>query len=237
MPIRAILFDKDGTFIDFHRTWGPAALSVMNVLAKGDAGALGRLVAASGFDAVSLRFDPASPLLAGSTADFAPQWAEAIGIQETAAFRAEIDDLFTRIGLESLTQIGDPGIAFGALRRRGLTLGVITNDSERGAVAQLNALGLIECFSFIAGWDSGHGRKPGPGQIEAFLKLHRMRPDEVIMVGDTLHDMHAARAAGVVALGVASGLLGAEAFDGHADHVLPSIMAIEGWLDGQAVDD
>jgi hypothetical protein len=40
-----------------------------------------------------------------------------------------------------------------------------------------------------------------------------------------------------VALGVASGLLGAEAFDGHADHVLPSIMAIEGWLDGQAVDD
>jgi len=232
MPIRAVLFDKDGTFVDFERTWAPAALSVMRVLAQGDAAAFDRLVAISLVDPDKLSFDPASPLLAGSTADFAPQWAEAIGIQETAAFRAEIDDLFTRIGLESLTPIGDPGNAFGALRRRGLTLGVITNDSERGAVAQVKALGLVECFSFIAGWDSGHGRKPGPGQIEAFLKLHEMGPDEVIMVGDTLHDMHAARAAGVLALGVTSGLIGPAAFEGHADHVLPSIMEIAGWLDG-----
>jgi phosphoglycolate phosphatase len=64
-----------------------------------------------------------------------------------------------------------------------------------------------------------------------------MKPGETVMVGDTLHDMHAARAAGVMALGVTSGLVGPEAFDGHADYVLPSIMAIEGWLDGQAIDD
>jgi phosphoglycolate phosphatase len=234
MPLRAILFDKDGTFVDFDRTWGPAALAVMRVLAKGDAAALDRLVAASLVDAATLRFDPASPLLAGSTADFAPIWAKAIGIKATPAFNDEIDGLFEKIGIQSLTPIGQPELAFRALRNRGLTLGVVTNDSERGAVAQVKALGIAECFSFIAGWDSGHGQKPGPGQIEAFLRLHGLQPSETIMVGDTLHDMHAARAAGVMALGVTSGLIGADAFDGHADHVLPSIMAIEGWLDQRA---
>src|SRR4051812_17027696 len=37
MPFKAILFDKDGTLIDFDGTWGPAAYEVMRALAQGDA--------------------------------------------------------------------------------------------------------------------------------------------------------------------------------------------------------
>ncbi len=39
MPIRAILFDKDGTLIDFQRTWGPATHVVLSQLCDGDAAA------------------------------------------------------------------------------------------------------------------------------------------------------------------------------------------------------
>ena len=35
MQIRAILFDKDGTLVDFNRTWGPAVQSVLKDLARG----------------------------------------------------------------------------------------------------------------------------------------------------------------------------------------------------------
>jgi phosphoglycolate phosphatase len=35
MQIRAILFDKDGTLVDFNRTWGPAVQSVLKDLAHG----------------------------------------------------------------------------------------------------------------------------------------------------------------------------------------------------------
>ena len=37
LPIRAILFDKDGTLVEFDRTWGPAVQAVLRHLAGGDA--------------------------------------------------------------------------------------------------------------------------------------------------------------------------------------------------------
>ena len=48
-PIRAILLDKDGTLVDFQRTWRPAAQVVMQRLARGNRAAYERLVAASRF--------------------------------------------------------------------------------------------------------------------------------------------------------------------------------------------
>ncbi|WP_163473512.1 HAD family hydrolase, partial [Klebsiella michiganensis] len=58
-------------------------------------------------------------------------------------------------------------------------------------------------------------------------------PEEVALVGDSLHDMHAARAAGIVAVGVTSGPLVPAGFADHADIVLGSIMELSGWLDGR----
>ena len=48
-PIRAILFDKDGTLVDFQRTWGPAVHAVMQTLAAGRRATYERLAAATGF--------------------------------------------------------------------------------------------------------------------------------------------------------------------------------------------
>ena len=45
MPIRAILFDKDGTLVDFQRTWGPATYDVLSELCDGDRAAFERLAA------------------------------------------------------------------------------------------------------------------------------------------------------------------------------------------------
>jgi len=45
--------------------------------------------------------------------------------------------------------------------------------------------------------------------------------------------MHAARAAGVIAVGVTSGPLVPDGFADHADVVLPSFMELEAWLDSR----
>src|SRR6185295_4963914 len=63
MPIRAILFDKDGTLVDFQRTWGPATHTVMTKLCNGDAVAFERLAAVSLYDPARRR------LLAGGDRD------------------------------------------------------------------------------------------------------------------------------------------------------------------------
>ncbi|WP_439575189.1 HAD family hydrolase [Phreatobacter sp.] len=233
MTLRAILLDKDGTFVDFDRTWGPAAFRVMERMAGGDRARVERLMAVSQFDEAVMRFHPTSPLVAGSSADYGPLWAGALGVPFSAAVTDAMDELFVEEGLVALTAIGDPPAVMTALRARGLVLGIVTNDSENGARHQAARLGIDHHFDFIVGWDSGHGRKPGPGQIEAFLRDHAMAPHEVAMVGDSLHDMHAARAAGVVAIGVETGPLVPADFHRHADVVLPSIMDLAGWLDAR----
>lgn len=233
MTLRAILFDKDGTFVDFDKTWGPAAFRVMSQMARGDRGKLERLMAVSHYDETIMRFRPSSPLVAGSSADYGPLWAEAIGVPFSSAVTEEMDRLFVLEGIAALAPIGDPLAVMTDMKARGYVLGVVTNDSENGARHQTAALKIDHHFDYIVGWDSGHGRKPAPGQITAFLDAYGMKPEEVALVGDSLHDMHAARAAGIVAVGVTSGPLVPEGFADHADIVLGSIMELGGWLDGR----
>ena len=78
MTLRAILFDKDGTLIDFDATWGPAAYEVMRALACGDEAAFADLVRVSEYVLEERRFLPTSPLVAGSSASYGPLWAQAL---------------------------------------------------------------------------------------------------------------------------------------------------------------
>ena len=56
MALRAILFDKDGTLIDFDATWGPAAYEVMRALAGADEEAFAELVRVSDYVLEERRF-------------------------------------------------------------------------------------------------------------------------------------------------------------------------------------
>ncbi len=48
IQIRSILFDKDGTLVDFNRTWGPPVQSVLKDLLRGSEARYRKLAAASG---------------------------------------------------------------------------------------------------------------------------------------------------------------------------------------------
>jgi phosphoglycolate phosphatase len=85
MALAGILFDKDGTLIDFDLTWGPASVAVMRTLARGDDAAFTRLAAANGVDPLACTIDPASPLVAGSSASYGWLWAQALGCADTPA--------------------------------------------------------------------------------------------------------------------------------------------------------
>lgn len=234
MRLSAILFDKDGTLIDFDATWGPAAFAVMSELADGDADALRRLMAVSEFIESERRFLPTSPLVAGSSAHYGPLWAQVLGRASGPDFFGLMDDLFRVHGLANLSPIGDPAGVVAGLHARGLRLGIATNDAEASARAQAKALGLDAHMSFIAGYDSGHGSKPQPGMVSAFAAAHGLEPREVALVGDSIHDLHAARAAGARSITVLSGPLGQAArahLAPHADHVLDSIADLEALID------
>lgn len=231
MRLKAILFDKDGTLVDFAETWNRATGDVIRVLSDGDDGAAAQLAAIVHFDPASGMLLPTSPFVGGSIADLAPQWAGAIGVAADLDFIDRLVELFHEGSLRAVAPIGDPAALLSGLKGEGYRLGIITNDSEAGARAQSEKLGLTPWFDAIIGYDSGHGQKPEAGQILAFMARFGVAPSETALVGDTLHDLDAARAAGVVAIGVASGYLDADTLRPHADHVISNIMELPSLLD------
>ena len=224
--LRGILFDKDGTLVDFDRTWGPAAYAVMGILAKGNRASLDRLMAVSHYVEAERRFLPTSPLIAGSSAAYGPLWAAALGRASGKNLFAEMDHLFRQEGLRSLTPIGEPARVAGRLAAAGYALGIATNDAEASARAQARALGLDAHLGFVAGYDSGYGQKPDPGMVEAFAASLSVPAARIALVGDSAYDLIAARAAGAMAIAVLSGPAGAAAraeVEPLADHVIGSI--------------
>jgi len=99
-----------------------------------------------------------------------------------------------------------------------LALGIATNDDEISARNQMRRLQIDGRFTFIAGADSGHGGKPGPGMLLAFAEHIEANPATIVMVGDSTHDLHAARAAGMIGVGVCTGPASLEDLRPHADH-------------------
>ncbi|MCJ2033595.1 HAD family hydrolase [Methylobacterium sp. J-068] len=223
--IRGILFDKDGTLVDFDRTWGPAAYSVMTDLARGDRARLEALMRVSHYVEAERRFAPTSPLIAGSSAGYGPLWAEVLDRPAGPDLYAEMDALFRAAGLDSLRPIGAPADLAARLVGGGYVLGIATNDAEASARAQCAALGLAPHCGFVVGYDSGHGAKPRPGMVTAFAEHLGVPPKRIAMVGDSPYDLVAARAAGAIAIAVLSGPLGSAArceMAPLADHVLDS---------------
>ena len=120
----------------------------------------------------------------------------------------------------------------GALRARGLKLGLATNDTEVPARRHLDGAGVLELFDFVAGCDSGYGGKPAPGQLMAFVAQCGLAPARVAMVGDSLHDLDAGRAAGMKAVAVLTGIATRADLEDHADVVLTNIAGLAAWIDG-----
>lgn len=89
------------------------------------------------------------------------------------------------------------------LRERGYRLGTVTNRSLGGApfMAELRAHGMAELFeTFAVSCDDGW-LKPAPQLFQKALDELGVRPDEAVMVGDSLRaDVAGAKALGMVAV-------------------------------------
>lgn len=230
MPVRAILFDKDGTLVDIQATLGPATCDVLARLSAGDPALYGRLARVTHVDTAARRLEPGCPVISEATGVYGALWAEALGRPFTPDFAAEIDRLFLAATLEHLHSIGDPRGVLTTLAEHDYPLGIMTNDAEANTWAQLRRLRIDHMLAFVAGYDSGVGQKPDAAPVLAFASAVGVAPGEVVVVGDSPHDLIAARAASAVAVGVLSGPTPRDALEPHADALIPSIAELADWL-------
>jgi phosphoglycolate phosphatase len=100
-----------------------------------------------------------------------------------------------------------PGVAEGleSLHALEVRLAVVTNKQRHFAVALLQRLGLSPWIEVVVGGDSCERRKPDPQPLTFACNALRVEPSAALMVGDSMNDVLAARAAGLAVVCVPYG--------------------------------
>ncbi len=113
------------------------------------------------------------------------------------------------------------------MRAKGYSLGMVSNAREESIREDLGeAVGLLDV---VLGRESVP-RKPSPEGILRACEILGVSPGEAYYVGDLRIDAEAARAAGVVAVGVASGFCSRKRIEEYFDLAFENILEFAEWL-------
>lgn len=229
---KGLLFDKDGTLLDYHATWMPANHAVARTLAGGDTALAERLLEAGGWDRDGDRIRSGTDLAAGDLDDIARLWhplLPAEGGKDVPAIVAYLDQAFPEHMVP--TAVCDLPALLDELAGMALTLGVATADSKNGLLRSLEPFEVLDRFAFAAGFDSGHGRKPEPGMVHGFCRLSGLSEADIWVIGDNSHDIEMARNGGALGIGVLTGTSDEQELTAAgAAVVLPSIADLPGLI-------
>ncbi|MCC8931189.1 HAD family hydrolase [Rhizobium sp. 'Codium 1'] len=225
--IAGILFDKDGTLLDFDASWGPVNRKVAKMAADGDAVLADRLLEACGMDPVTGDIVPDSLFASGNTIEIAEGMIEAGSPLTLDVLVPQIDDCFADAAQLSVP-VTELAPLFSRLHGKGLRLGIASSDNERSIRVAAERFGILPYVDFVAGYDSGHGKKPEAGMVLGFCAATGLAPSEVAVVGDNNHDLHMGHNAGAgLKIGVLSGTGSRETLALHSDLVLADITELE----------
>jgi phosphoglycolate phosphatase len=203
--IRGLLFDKDGTLLDYDASWTPVNRRAAHMAARGDADFAKRLLAAAGVDPETGRAAPDSVMSAGTAVDIARVWVEAGAPFDHHGLAAALDELFCA-AVADMVPVTDLRALFDRFKSGGYKLGIASSDSEAAVRATARVFGVADSLDFIAGYDSGHGTKPDPAVLAAFCRATGLAPHEAAVIGDNTHDVGMGRTGGAgLTIGVLTG--------------------------------
>lgn len=233
--IKGILFDKDGTLVDFNRTWHQIGDMLALEAAGGDRTRADALMAQAGWDAGQNCFIADSVFAAGTNADVVGLWYPDMEPSLRSELLGKFNVITASSGAAKAVALPDIIQAISALHGQGYRLGVATNDSTGGAEQTLLTLGIAQMFDAAYGYDAVANPKPAADTVLSFCELTGLKPSEIAVVGDNGHDLEMAHNAGCgLAIGVLSGTGTSESLGRRADVVLGSVAELPAFLASQA---
>lgn len=81
------------------------------------------------------------------------------------------------------------------LKMQGYTVACVTNKAEQFTLPLLKSLGIYDDFALIISGDTLAKKKPDPLPLLHAAKYFNCQPEEALMIGDSVNDVQAARAA------------------------------------------
>ncbi len=212
MKIKAILLDKDGTLIEFEKTWHRVFQNIFRELKQRwelpseTVETLKDLsgVTAEGFEKESLiQYAPVEEII--------DRWMEVLNrVEENPRGKKQITKERLQALMEEQSKGPDAAVVpldntvetVQRLHHRGFILGVATADSFASTEHNLGALGIRRYFSFIGSDDGCFKGKPDPHMGQAFCERFHLHPGEVLYIGDSVTDMLFAENAGFHFIGI-----------------------------------
>lgn len=212
IPCRGILFDKDGTLLDFMALWSDWALTLtrlveghLTVMGAETTVPEGRLLGLIlNQDGEMTGYDKKGPLAMGTeeevTAILAWQlyvagvpWNEAL--LQVRTFSAAAMQILEK----KRNAIPLPGLVsfLSSCERAGIRLGVVTSDTTEEALKHLDWMGIRKFFGSIVGRDRVAKGKPDPEMAELAMGELGLSAETCVIVGDSNADMMLGKLAGV----------------------------------------
>ncbi len=185
LPVRAVMIDLDGTLLDTVADIAVAANAMLRELGRPEVpmeavrSYVGRGIPVLVKRCLAGRLDAADdpePPPAEALASFRRHYAESNGLASTVY----------------------PGVLAGldALKAKGLPLACITNKAEAFTGPLLERTGLASWFDAVVSGDTLARSKPDPLPLTHICERFGIVPSEAILIGDSVNDVRAARAAG-----------------------------------------
>ena len=232
-----VIFDKDGTLIDFEYAWGRQTVAGVERLVAGVRGdvALRRdLYRSIGYDPQAGRTDGTGPLATAPmdkvhTIAAAVLYQHGFGWDEAEAhvenlLKAEI----AAIPLSELVRpTADVKPLLGELRGARVHVAVVTTDDRAPTQQTMAFLGIENLVEFLACGNDPIRLKPAPDAVLNACAQLGVEPARTLVVGDTITDMLMAERAGAgCRAAVLTGAGRRDSLSAHADVVLNSIAEI-----------
>jgi phosphoglycolate phosphatase len=226
--VKAIIFDKDGTLIDFDAMWGGWVIYLAEQL---------HLV--SGLNVrealcLSMGYDEANKkVLAHGKLAATPMhllYRLTVEVMESLGLPAEEAERIVDKGwcipdpVILAKQFTDTRALFSQLHSKGIKIGIATTDDRAPTQAMIEAFDIEEYISTMVCADDGIKAKPAPDMVLAICERMKVDPARVMVVGDTTADLKMARSAGVgLVVGVLSGVSSARDLVEYADVLIESV--------------
>ncbi|QTF08689.1 HAD family hydrolase [Brenneria izadpanahii] len=228
MRFKGLLFDKDGTLLEFHSMWLLIARAVAARLLQAhpnvtvSAQSLLTAIGASG-DRIANH-----GLLATHPAeDIAKAWYRLMAISgDLALFTRQVKGLFnSQVEENPLLIRALPGVkeTLAGLKEQGFKLGVATADSKDATIFSLEKAGIYHLFDYIGYSDGDIAPKPAPVLLHRFCARCDLNAGDIVIFGDTVSDMLFGRNAGAKRVGVLTGAASREDLEPYADMILSSV--------------
>ena len=180
--MEAVLFDFEGTLVDFQWNLAEAVRETIEMLKT------------SGFPIDRIRSRKYSTLMKE-----AMETASEIG-RSPDEVREKIGAIYDRYDEDALTRWALRPKAknfLSALKAKGMKTGLVSNVGKRGLEKAIQKLNLQQFFDVIVTRNDVKAPKPHSEGIQLALNRLRVMKDRAVFVGDSLDDVHAAKAAGL----------------------------------------